>query len=270
MVEMNRLDEDLQGTPVDATLYHGMIGSLMYLTYSRPELIYAVSICARLKASPLKRECDLLPITTNNLRIVLSGVKPSSEWLPVWESATRSPTPFVMSNNDLQTELEYFDKDYDGEREMEPRPELTKAATPPLRVASLRIRRRGERIMGFEGAQSRGESRVERNTKWGRPSEEPPRGNGGQSVNLPPLLAAYLGRGKNGKPLQSSLTSAYGGHALPNNIGGNIPSNDTFLSHYAQPFIPASLRRRIPPAPTTLALALAIDGSREPKADANR
>nr|GEU85057.1 hypothetical protein [Tanacetum cinerariifolium] len=31
MVEKNNLDEDLQGTPVDATLYRGMIGSLMYL-----------------------------------------------------------------------------------------------------------------------------------------------------------------------------------------------------------------------------------------------
>ncbi|GKA84516.1 retrovirus-related pol polyprotein from transposon TNT 1-94 [Tanacetum coccineum] len=32
MVEKNKLDEDLQGTPVDATLYRGMIGSFMYLT----------------------------------------------------------------------------------------------------------------------------------------------------------------------------------------------------------------------------------------------
>ncbi|GJZ94433.1 hypothetical protein Tco_0666636 [Tanacetum coccineum] len=31
MVEKNKLDGDLQGTPVDATLYRGMIGSLMYL-----------------------------------------------------------------------------------------------------------------------------------------------------------------------------------------------------------------------------------------------
>ncbi|GJU31629.1 hypothetical protein Tco_1175218 [Tanacetum coccineum] len=44
MVEKNKLDEDLQGTPVDATLYHGMIGSLMYLTSSRPDLIYAGTI----------------------------------------------------------------------------------------------------------------------------------------------------------------------------------------------------------------------------------
>ncbi|GKC31431.1 retrovirus-related pol polyprotein from transposon TNT 1-94 [Tanacetum coccineum] len=31
MVEKNKMDEDLKGTLVDATLYHGMIGSLMYL-----------------------------------------------------------------------------------------------------------------------------------------------------------------------------------------------------------------------------------------------
>ncbi|GKB21511.1 hypothetical protein Tco_0855434 [Tanacetum coccineum] len=146
-----------------------------------------------------------------------------------------------MHNNDLQTQLEYFNEDYNEEREMEPRTEPTRAATPPLRVASPRIHRRGERTVGFEGAQSRGESRVERNTEGGRPLEETSRGNGGQSVNLPPLLAAHLRRGENGKPLQSSMTSAYGGQELPNNIGGNLPSNGTFLSHHAQPFIPASL-----------------------------
>ncbi|GJT61502.1 hypothetical protein Tco_1005035 [Tanacetum coccineum] len=35
MVEKNKLDEDLRGTPVDATLYRGMIGSLVYLTSNR-------------------------------------------------------------------------------------------------------------------------------------------------------------------------------------------------------------------------------------------
>ncbi|GKA72179.1 retrovirus-related pol polyprotein from transposon TNT 1-94 [Tanacetum coccineum] len=44
MVEKSKLDEDLQGKPVDATLYHGMIGSLMYLTSSRPDLIYTGTI----------------------------------------------------------------------------------------------------------------------------------------------------------------------------------------------------------------------------------
>nr|GEV31689.1 integrase, catalytic region, zinc finger, CCHC-type, peptidase aspartic, catalytic [Tanacetum cinerariifolium]GEW63060.1 integrase, catalytic region, zinc finger, CCHC-type, peptidase aspartic, catalytic [Tanacetum cinerariifolium] len=47
VVEKSKLDEDLQGKPVDATLYRDMIGSLMYLTSSRPDLIYAVCLCAR-------------------------------------------------------------------------------------------------------------------------------------------------------------------------------------------------------------------------------
>ncbi|GJZ07759.1 hypothetical protein Tco_0542042 [Tanacetum coccineum] len=37
------MDEDLQGKPVDATRYRGMIGSLMYLTASRPDLNYDYS-----------------------------------------------------------------------------------------------------------------------------------------------------------------------------------------------------------------------------------
>ncbi|GJX52253.1 retrovirus-related pol polyprotein from transposon TNT 1-94 [Tanacetum coccineum] len=44
MVEKSKLDEDLQGKPVDATLYRGMIGSLIYLTSGRPNLIYAVCL----------------------------------------------------------------------------------------------------------------------------------------------------------------------------------------------------------------------------------
>ncbi|GJV73890.1 retrovirus-related pol polyprotein from transposon TNT 1-94 [Tanacetum coccineum] len=54
MVEKNKLDADLQGTPVDATNYRGMIGSLMYLTSSRPDLIYAVCLCFRYQAKPTK------------------------------------------------------------------------------------------------------------------------------------------------------------------------------------------------------------------------
>ncbi|GKB60794.1 retrovirus-related pol polyprotein from transposon TNT 1-94 [Tanacetum coccineum] len=43
MVEKSKLDKDLQGKPVDPTHYHGIIGSLMYLTSSRPDLVFAVS-----------------------------------------------------------------------------------------------------------------------------------------------------------------------------------------------------------------------------------
>ncbi|GJY30942.1 hypothetical protein Tco_0414437 [Tanacetum coccineum] len=58
MVEKNNLDEDLQGTPVDAILYRDMIGSLMYLTSSRPDLIYAVCLCARYQAKPTEKHLD--------------------------------------------------------------------------------------------------------------------------------------------------------------------------------------------------------------------
>ncbi|GJW44251.1 retrovirus-related pol polyprotein from transposon TNT 1-94, partial [Tanacetum coccineum] len=38
----------LLGKPIDATLYRGMVGSLIYLTSSRPDLIYTVCLCARM------------------------------------------------------------------------------------------------------------------------------------------------------------------------------------------------------------------------------
>ncbi|GJS55496.1 retrovirus-related pol polyprotein from transposon TNT 1-94 [Tanacetum coccineum] len=57
-VEKNKLEEDLQGTPVDATLYRGMIGSLMYLTSSRPDLIYVVCLCARYQAKPTEKHLN--------------------------------------------------------------------------------------------------------------------------------------------------------------------------------------------------------------------
>ncbi|GJX80361.1 retrovirus-related pol polyprotein from transposon TNT 1-94 [Tanacetum coccineum] len=46
MVDRTKLDEDLQGKTIDPTHYHGMIGSLMYLTSSRPNLVFTVCIIA--------------------------------------------------------------------------------------------------------------------------------------------------------------------------------------------------------------------------------
>nr|GEV09100.1 hypothetical protein [Tanacetum cinerariifolium] len=102
-----------------------------------------------------------------------------------------------MCNNDLRTKLEYFSKDYDEEREMEPRPGPARAVTPPLRAASHRVCRRRERVVGEE-TQNRGESRVKRNIRGGRISKEAPRGNRSQNVNLPLLLVAHIRRRENG------------------------------------------------------------------------
>ncbi|GJU50991.1 retrovirus-related pol polyprotein from transposon TNT 1-94 [Tanacetum coccineum] len=60
LVEKSKLDEDLQGKQVDATLYRSMIGSLMYLTSSRPDLIHAVCLCARYQAKPTKKHLQVV------------------------------------------------------------------------------------------------------------------------------------------------------------------------------------------------------------------
>ncbi|GJW32438.1 retrovirus-related pol polyprotein from transposon TNT 1-94 [Tanacetum coccineum] len=47
--------KDLSGTPVDQTKYKGMIGSLMYLNSSRPDIVQAVCYCARYQARPIDK-----------------------------------------------------------------------------------------------------------------------------------------------------------------------------------------------------------------------
>ncbi|KAJ9565666.1 hypothetical protein OSB04_001632 [Centaurea solstitialis] len=46
------LDKDSKGKPIDVTLYRGMIGSLLYLTVSRPDIMYSTCLCARYQAEP--------------------------------------------------------------------------------------------------------------------------------------------------------------------------------------------------------------------------
>nr|GEU69468.1 retrovirus-related Pol polyprotein from transposon TNT 1-94 [Tanacetum cinerariifolium] len=52
MVEQAKLKFDLVGKPVDHTDYRSMIGSLMYVTSSRPDIMFATCICARYQANP--------------------------------------------------------------------------------------------------------------------------------------------------------------------------------------------------------------------------
>ncbi|GJZ72907.1 uncharacterized mitochondrial protein-like protein [Tanacetum coccineum] len=46
MVEKSKLDEDTQGKAIDPTHYRGMVGTLMYLTASRPDLTFVDSSIA--------------------------------------------------------------------------------------------------------------------------------------------------------------------------------------------------------------------------------
>nr|GEZ90829.1 retrovirus-related Pol polyprotein from transposon TNT 1-94 [Tanacetum cinerariifolium] len=51
----DKLDLDQNGTPVDATEYRSMIGALMYLTSSRPDIVHATCLCARYQAKPTEK-----------------------------------------------------------------------------------------------------------------------------------------------------------------------------------------------------------------------
>nr|GEZ23212.1 integrase, catalytic region, zinc finger, CCHC-type, peptidase aspartic, catalytic [Tanacetum cinerariifolium] len=51
----DKLNLDQNGTPVDATKYRSMIGALIYLTSSRPDIVHATCLCARYQAKPIKK-----------------------------------------------------------------------------------------------------------------------------------------------------------------------------------------------------------------------
>jgi hypothetical protein len=51
------LDLDLGGTSVDQKVYRSMIGSLLYLCASRPDIMLSVCMCARFQAAP--KDCHL-------------------------------------------------------------------------------------------------------------------------------------------------------------------------------------------------------------------
>ncbi|GJR13426.1 retrovirus-related pol polyprotein from transposon TNT 1-94 [Tanacetum coccineum] len=55
----DKLDLDKNETLVDAVKYRSMIGALMYLTSSRPDIVHATCLCARYQAQPT--HCCLLP-----------------------------------------------------------------------------------------------------------------------------------------------------------------------------------------------------------------
>nr|GEU77791.1 uncharacterized mitochondrial protein AtMg00810-like [Tanacetum cinerariifolium] len=55
MVEKSKLDEDKEGKSVDLSHYRGMIGTLLYLTASRPNLQFAICMCARYQDRPTEK-----------------------------------------------------------------------------------------------------------------------------------------------------------------------------------------------------------------------
>jgi len=93
---LNRhLDLDEGDNLVDKTLYRSMIGSLLYLTASRPDIMFSVCMCARYQAMPM--ESHLIAI-----KRILRYLK-DTPYLGLWYP---KGTRFQL--------VGYFDSDYAG------------------------------------------------------------------------------------------------------------------------------------------------------------
>ncbi|GJR10796.1 retrovirus-related pol polyprotein from transposon TNT 1-94 [Tanacetum coccineum] len=60
MVKKSKLDEDKEGKAVDPSHYHVMIGTLFYLTASRPDLQFAICMCAWYQARPTEKHLHVI------------------------------------------------------------------------------------------------------------------------------------------------------------------------------------------------------------------
>ena len=52
MSHSSKLDKDEDGKNVDQKVYKSMIGSLLYLTASKPDILFSVCMCARFQSDP--------------------------------------------------------------------------------------------------------------------------------------------------------------------------------------------------------------------------
>ena len=54
MATATRLEINTKETKVDISNYRGMVGSLLYLTSSRPDIMFSTCLCARFQADPIE------------------------------------------------------------------------------------------------------------------------------------------------------------------------------------------------------------------------
>ena len=90
-----KLTVDLLRKSIDHSLYRSMIGSLLYLTASRPDISYNVGVCARYQANPKESHMTAL-------QRIIKYVKTTAEF-GVWYSKDTSD---VLAR--------YFDADWAG------------------------------------------------------------------------------------------------------------------------------------------------------------
>ena len=90
-----KLDLEGTGSAVEQKLYRGMIGSLLYLTASRPDIVFSVGLCARFQTNPKESHIQAV----KRILRYLKGTSDLGFWYP------------KGSNFDL---VGYADADYAG------------------------------------------------------------------------------------------------------------------------------------------------------------
>ena len=75
-----KLSLDAAGVEVDLTLYRSMIGSLLYLIASRPDIAFSVGVCARFQATPKESHLKQKPFLCEPFQ--LKGRKEKKTWNP--------------------------------------------------------------------------------------------------------------------------------------------------------------------------------------------
>ncbi|GJX01475.1 retrovirus-related pol polyprotein from transposon TNT 1-94 [Tanacetum coccineum] len=106
MVDRLKLDEDLKEIPIDQTRFRGMVGSLMYLTASRPDLVFVVCMCARYQDKPTKKHLEAIKLVFWYLR----GTIHMGLWYP--EDNVMALTAYVEADHagcqDTRRKAEYI------------------------------------------------------------------------------------------------------------------------------------------------------------------
>nr|GFC69105.1 retrotransposon protein, putative, unclassified [Tanacetum cinerariifolium] len=72
----DKLDLDQNGTPIDATKYRSMIGALLYLMSSRPDIVHATCLCAWYQAKPTEKYLKEVKRTFRYLRAIAISCNP--------------------------------------------------------------------------------------------------------------------------------------------------------------------------------------------------
>ncbi|KAK6119429.1 hypothetical protein DH2020_046829 [Rehmannia glutinosa] len=74
-----KMDMDSDGKTIDQTRYRALIGCLLYLTESRPDITFAVGVCARFQSAPKESHMT----TAKRILRYLKGCQEVDLWYPV-------------------------------------------------------------------------------------------------------------------------------------------------------------------------------------------